>query len=135
MQDALQKVLAFHQAFEAYIAPHPTARIPEQVRELRIRLIQEELEEYIQAARKQDLVAVADALMDLLYVVLGTIVAHGLHPVAPALFDEVHRSNMSKLGPDGRPLRREDGKVLKPASFSPPDLTRILKPWLEEASA
>ena len=134
MKEQLQALLEFHRTFGAYIANHPTADIPPQVRELRIRLIEEELAEYAKAARAGDLVGIADALTDLLYVVLGALVAHGLHEVAEDLFAEVHRSNMSKTGPDGRPLRRSDGKILKPKTFSPPNLRAILAPWMEEAS-
>ncbi len=130
MQQLLAALLEFHRALEVYTSEQPTANLPDEVRELRIRLIQEELDEYAAAARAGDLVGVADALTDLLYVVLGAMLAHGLHPVAEALFAEVHRSNMSKVGPNGRPVLREDGKVLKPPHFSPPDLARILAPWL-----
>lgn len=132
MKEQLQALLEFHRTFGAYIADHPTADIPPRVRELRIRLIEEELAEYAEAARAGDLVGIADALIDLLYVVLGAVVAHGLHEVAEALFAEVHRSNMSKAGPHGRPLRREDGKILKPPSFSPPDLHTLLAPWIAQ---
>ncbi len=135
MQRQLQALLEFHRTFGAYVSDRPTADIPPQVRELRIRLIEEELAEYAEAARAGDLVGIADALTDLLYVVLGAMVAHGLHEVAEALFEEVHRSNMSKAGPDGRPLRRSDGKILKPVTFSPPDLHAILAPWLHESDA
>jgi predicted HAD superfamily Cof-like phosphohydrolase len=69
---------------------------------------------------------VADALTDLAYVVFGTYVAHGLQDVAEALFDEVHRSNMSKLDENGRPIYRPDGKVLKSNRFREPDLAAIL---------
>ncbi len=132
MKEQLQALLEFHRTFGAYIADHPTADIPPRVRELRIRLIEEELAEYAEAARIGDLVGIADALTDLLYVVLGAMVAHGLHEVAEDLFAEIHRSNMSKAGPDGRPLRRSDGKILKPKTFSPPDLRPILAPWIKK---
>ncbi len=135
MKEQLQALLEFHRTFGAYVSEVPTADLPPEVRELRIRLIEEELAEYADAARRGDLVAVADALTDLLYVVLGAMVAHGLQDVAEALFAEVHRSNMSKAGPDGRPLLREDGKILKPSTFSPPDLARILAPWLPKGDA
>ncbi len=130
MEQLLQALLEFHRALQVYTSEQPTAQLPPEVRELRIRLIQEELDEYATAARAEDLVGIADALTDLLYVVLGAMLAHGLHPVAEALFWEVHRSNMSKVGPDGQPVLRADGKVLKPAHYSPPDLARILQPWL-----
>ena len=85
-------------------------------------LIQEELNEYRHAAETHDLVEVADALSDLMYVVLGTYVSHGLQDLAEALFAEVHRSNMSKLDENGQVIYRADGKVLKSDRWSPPDL-------------
>ncbi len=86
--------------------------IPSQdVTDVRARLMQEELDEYRKALAAGDVVRVADALSDLMYVVLGTYVSHGLHGKAEALFDEIHRSNMSKLDEHGRPIHRSDGKV------------------------
>jgi len=93
---------------------------------VRLRLMQEELDEYRLAAENGDIVGIADALTDLLYVVYGTILAHGLQDYAQELFDEVHRSNMSKLDENGSPVYREDGKVLKSKLFSEPDLESIL---------
>lgn len=87
--------------------------------------IREELEEYRGAARRGDLVGIADALADLAYVVIGAAVAHGLTRF-PEIFAEIHRSNMSKLGVDGNPLLRADGKVLKSPDYSPPDLERFV---------
>ena len=89
-------------------------------------MLAEELEEYRQACRDGDPIAVADALADQLYVLLGTFISHGMHPIAANLFDEVHRSNMSKMGPDGRPTLRADGKVTKGPNFSPPDFGAVL---------
>ena len=93
---------------------------------MRIRLLQEELDEYQEAVEKKDLIEIADALTDLLYVLLGTFVSHGLQDYAEDLFAEVHRSNMSKLDENGAPIFRQDGKVLKSKRFSPPNLNRIL---------
>ncbi len=73
-----------------------------------------------------DIVGIADALADLLYVVYGTVDTHGLSDKMPAIFSEVHRSNMSKLGEDGRPIYRSDGKVLKGPNYSPPAISDIL---------
>jgi predicted HAD superfamily Cof-like phosphohydrolase len=91
-----------------------------------VSLIQEELNEYRHAAEAHDLVEVADALSDLMYVVLGTYVSHGLQDLAEALFAEVHRSNMSKLDENGQVIYRADGKVLKSARWSPPNLEAVL---------
>ena len=93
-------------------------------RELRIELIQEELEELSDAVADRDMVQIADALTDLLYVVYGA--GHSFGIDLDECFQEVHASNMSKLGEDGRPIYREDGKVLKGPSFFEPDLEGIL---------
>ena len=93
-------------------------------RELRIELIQEELEELSDAVADRDMVQIADALTDLLYVVYGA--GHSFGIDVDECFQEVHSSNMSKLGEDGRPIYREDGKVLKGPSFFEPDLEGIL---------
>jgi predicted HAD superfamily Cof-like phosphohydrolase len=88
--------------------------------------LEEELDEYREAVKDRDLVGVADALTDLMYVLLGTYVSHGLQDYAEALFDEVHRSNMSKFSVPGEIVQRQDGKVLKSGAFFPPDIERIL---------
>jgi predicted HAD superfamily Cof-like phosphohydrolase len=126
MKRQLDQLVEFHRVFGAHIEDAPTADLPGEVIALRVSLIQEELNEYRHAAEAHDLVAVADALSDLMYVVLGTYVSHGLQEVAEALFDEVHRSNMSKLDENGQVIYRADGKVLKSARWSPPDLAKIL---------
>ncbi len=127
MRAQLEALLEFHRMMGVYFAEKPTARLPEDVAAVRLALLEEELEEYRQALAAEDLVAVADALTDLLYVLLGTFISHGLQDVAEALFAEVHRSNMTKIGPDGRVIYREDGKVLKPPTFEPPDLQQVLR--------
>lgn len=126
MIEQLRMLEEFHRIFGAHLETSPTADLSDETVALRVSLIQEELNEYRQAAQAHDLVAVADALSDLMYVVLGTYVSHGLQDVAEALFAEVHRSNLSKLDEDGRVIYRDDGKVLKSALWRPPDLARIL---------
>lgn len=91
---------------------------------LRFELIREELEELDVAMVEENLVGVADALTDLLYVVYGAGIAYGID--LDKTFAEVHRSNMSKLGPDGKPILRADGKVLKPDTYQPPQLEPLL---------
>ena len=91
---------------------------------LRIELIDEELNELREATGKQDLVGIADALTDLLYVVYGAGHAYGIN--LDNCFAEVHRSNMSKLDEESQPIYREDGKVLKGPNYSPPDLGQII---------
>ena len=93
-------------------------------RELRLDLIQEELDELAQAMEDRDMVQIADALTDLLYVVYGAGHAFGID--LDECFQEVHSSNMSKLGPNGKPIHREDGKVMKGPGYFEPDLENIL---------
>jgi predicted HAD superfamily Cof-like phosphohydrolase len=126
LKDQLNKLVEFHRVFRTHLEEQPTTDVPDEVITLRVSLIQEELDEYRRAAEAHDLVAIADALSDLTYVVFGTYVAHGLQEVGEALFDEVHRSNMSKLDENGQVLYRADGKVLKSARWRPPNLAAIL---------
>lgn len=116
-------VTEFHTAFNAPVADSPQL-IPAERAALRAALIQEELDEYKEAIAEADVVGVADALGDLLYVVLGAAIEHGiqLRPV----FEEIHASNMSKLGTDGTPILREDGKVLKGPDYFKPNLDAII---------
>jgi predicted HAD superfamily Cof-like phosphohydrolase len=123
MTSNFELVKAFHRAFGAPTADKPTGLDSERAT-LRINLICEELDEYVEAVGKGDLAEVADALADLLYVVYGTSAEHGL-PIDEC-FAEVHRSNMTKLGEDGKPVRREDGKILKGPRFEPPLLKGLL---------
>ena len=96
----------------------------EHTQRLRINLIEEELDELQLAVDNEDMVEIADALTDLLYVVYGAGHAFGID--LDECFHEVHRSNLSKLGTDFKPIKREDGKVLKPDTYSPPDLKTVL---------
>mgnify|MGYP003851261461 FL=1 len=86
----------------------------------------EENQEYLEAAKDGDLVEVADALGDMMYILAGTMISHGMQNVIDEVFDEIHRSNMSKLGQDGQPLYREDGKVMKGPNYFKPDIQSIL---------
>lgn len=114
----------FMEAMSQEVLHEPT--IPEfNTVELRLDLIREEYEELEEAVDNHDLVAIADALTDLLYVIYGA--GHSFGIDLDACFDEVHRSNMSKLGEDGRPIKREDGKVMKGPNYFPPDLESIIK--------
>jgi predicted HAD superfamily Cof-like phosphohydrolase len=89
--------------------------------------MQEENEEYLEAAKNGDLVEVADALGDQLYILCGTILKHGLQHKIAEVFQEIQRSNMSKLDANGKPIYREDGKVMKSELYSRPDIQRILE--------
>lgn len=126
MRDAFAKVSEFHRAFGVPNPSEPTT-ISLGRFELRNKLIEEEYQEYKDAVALGDLSGIADALADLAYVVIGTAVEHGLVRFGE-MFDEVQRSNMSKLGADGKPMYREDGKVIKGPNFSTPDLTPFLTP-------
>ena len=118
-----EKVGDFMEAFGQSVEMEPTW--PDfNTRELRLELIQEELEELSDAVADRDMIQIADALTDLLYVVYGAGHAFGLD--LDECFEEVHRSNMSKLGESGRPIYREDGKVMKGPGYFEPDLEGIL---------
>ena len=118
-----EKVGDFMEAFGQRVEMEPTW--PDfNTRELRLELIQEELEELSDAVADRDMIQIADALTDLLYVVYGAGHAFGLD--LDECFEEVHRSNMSKLGENGRPIHREDGKVMKGPGYFEPDLEGIL---------
>ncbi len=93
---------------------------------MRISILEEEVQELREAVAAGDLVEVLDALCDIQYVLDGTFLEFGMHGVKTEAVAEVHASNMSKLGADGRPVLREDGKVLKGPNFRPPDLARFL---------
>lgn len=99
-------------------------------RAFRFYIMREELEEYMMA---KDLTEVADALADQMYILIGTIMTHGLQDIFEDIFKEVHRSNMSKLGADGKPIYREDGKVLKGPNYFPPDIRSIIAKHTEDA--
>ena len=126
MKKKISAVHEFHKAFGLGIKHKPTADIGEDRNLLRFNLMKEENEEYIEAARNNDLVEVADALGDMLYILCGTIIEHGMQDKIEAVFNEIQRSNMSKLGEDGKPIYREDGKVLKGPNYFKPNLEKIV---------
>lgn len=93
---------------------------------LRFLLMKEENEEYIEAASKNDVVEIADALGDMLYILLGTAIEHGMQDYLADVFYEIHRSNMSKMDDDGKPIRRKDGKILKGPNYFRPNIKQII---------
>ena len=119
-------VTSFHDAYGLGIEHKPTADIPDHVSKLRFNLMKEENEEYLNAAREGDLVEVGDALGDMLYILCGTIISHGFQDKIEAIFNEIQRSNMSKLDEKGKPIYREDGKVMKGPNYFQPNLKKIL---------
>ena len=126
MQKQLDAVTAFHNAFGVGIANTPVGNISKEINELRHKLMAEENNEYLEAANTNDLVEVADALGDMLYILCGTILSHGMQHIIEEVFDEIQDSNMSKLGADGKPIYREDGKVMKGPNYRRPDLKQFL---------
>ena len=86
----------------------------------------EENEEYLEACHNGDLVEIADALGDMMYILCGTILSHGLQDRIEDIFEEIQRSNMSKLGSDGKPIYRKDGKVMKGPHYFKPDIKKNL---------
>ena len=127
MKQKLDAVKAFHQAFGLGVLNAPKADLGLDKIKLRFNLMGEENEEYLEAAQKGDLVEVADALGDMLYILCGTILEHGLQYKIEAVFNEIQRSNMSKLGADGKPIYREDGKVMKGPNYFEPNISGILE--------
>jgi predicted HAD superfamily Cof-like phosphohydrolase len=126
MKKTLEAVAAFHKAFGLGISDIPVAHIGEKKLQLRFNLMAEENEEYRVAATENNIVEVADALGDMLYILCGTILEHGLHHKIEEVFEEIQRSNMSKLYKDGKPLYREDGKVMKGPDYIRPDIAKIV---------
>jgi len=114
----------FMLAFGQRVATTPQL-VDRAVAELRVSLIEEELDELREAVIDNDLVGIADALTDILYVTYGAGLAYGID--LDECFLEVHESNMSKLGEDGKPIYREDGKVLKGPNYFEPDLESVLE--------
>lgn len=127
MKNKIAAVHEFHSAFKLGIKNTPTADIGTDRNKLRFNLMKEENEEYLEAAENNDLVEVADALGDMLYILCGTIIEHGMQDKIEEVFNEIQRSNMSKLGEDGKPIYREDGKVLKGPNYFKPNIGAILE--------
>lgn len=126
----VQWVADFHEKFNVPIYDGPT--LPTTRRAMfRANILLEEVRELQQAMYDGDYALIADGIVDCIYVLIGTAHEHGLGFILPELFAEVQRSNMSKLGADGKPVLREDGKVLKGPNFTPPDLESIIDKYLK----
>lgn len=126
LSEAIDHVRTFHEAFGISNADNPVGDIGDRDALLRYKLIREENEEYLDAALRGDLVEVADALGDILYILCGTMLKHGLGDRMDEVFREIQRSNMSKLDANGKPIYREDGKVMKSDRYFRPDIAGIL---------
>lgn len=124
MSEAMHAVAEFHATFGLPMSATPQQDVPSQLAALRVELLREEFEEFRSAVRRNDAVAIADALADIVYVAYGSAITYGID--LDLVIREVHRANMSKLGPNGVPLMREDGKVLKPRTYTPPVIEEIL---------
>ena len=127
MKNKIAAVETFHKAFGLDVNARPVTDLPKAILDLRFSLMDEENREYLEAAKNNDMVEVADALGDMLYILCGTILTHGMQDLIDEVFEEIQRSNMSKLGADGKPIYREDGKVLKGPNYFTPDLKSILE--------
>ncbi len=127
MQKQLNAVKLFHETYGLGVSEEMKADLGTLKNELRFNLMKEENEEYLEAVQNNDIVEIADALGDMLYILCGTILEHGLQHKIEAVFDEIQRSNMSKLGEDGKPIYREDGKVMKGPNYFKPNFEEILK--------
>ena len=126
LKDTIGAVEKFHDAFGIGNNHAPTTDLSDADIDLRFNLMQEENEEYLEAAKNKDLIEVADALGDQLYILCGTILKHGMQHKIVEVFEEIQRSNMSKLDIDGNAIYREDGKVLKSDQYFRPDIKAIL---------
>ncbi len=127
LQDCINDVKTFHEAFGIKNEEAPVAEIGEKEYTLRYNLMKEENEEYLEACKNGDLIEIADACGDMLYILCGTLLKHGLQDKIEEVFTEIQRSNMSKLDKDGKPIYREDGKILKSDRYFKPDLKSILE--------
>jgi predicted HAD superfamily Cof-like phosphohydrolase len=126
MERQLKAVEAFHKAFGQENGKWPRL-IPHADFDLRHSLMKEENDEYLEACHAKSLLEVADALGDQLYILCGTILKHGMQHIILDVFNEIQQSNMSKLGEDGKPILREDGKILKGPGYFRPDLGKFIK--------
>jgi predicted HAD superfamily Cof-like phosphohydrolase len=126
IEKPIAAVEKFHETYQLLSNHSPTVAIPEAIKTLRYELMKEENEEYKEAVDNNDMVEVADALGDMLYILCGTIITHGMQHKINEVFEEIQRSNMSKLGLDGKPIYREDGKVMKGPNYFKPDIAKIL---------
>tara|TARA_B100001250_G_scaffold343697_1_gene312441 strand:- start:53 stop:436 length:384 start_codon:yes stop_codon:yes gene_type:complete len=126
MKKQIEDVCAFHDAFGIRNNYRPTEKLSKNLVLLRHRLMVEENEEYLEACKNGDLVEIADALGDMMYILCGTILSHGLQNKIEEIFEEIQKSNMSKLGADGKAIYREDGKIMKGPNYFKPDIKKII---------
>lgn len=125
MKKQIESVKKFHNTYKLGYSETPIANLGNSKNKLRFSLMSEENEEYLEAADNDDIIEVADALGDMLYILCGTIIEHGMQDIIEDVFDEIQRSNMSKLGEDGEPIYRDDGKVLKGPNYFKPNFKKF----------
>ncbi len=125
MKKQLDSVKQFHDTYKIGYSNDPIADLGPEKNKLRFKLMSEENEEYLDASNNNDMIEVADALGDMLYILCGTIIEHGMQDIIEPVFDEIQKSNMSKLGEDGNPIFREDGKVMKGPNYFKPDFKKF----------
>lgn len=127
MKRKIECVEEFHKIYKLGNSSTPIGKLENGKEQLRFDLMKEENEEYLEAAKNGDTVEVADALGDMLYILCGTIIEHGMQNVIEEVFEEIHKSNLSKLDENGNPIYREDGKVIKGPNYFPPNIEKIIK--------
>lgn len=127
LKEVIGHVEKFHDSFKIGNNYEPNPKLTDDEVLLRYKLMREENEEYLEAAQAGDLIEIADALGDQLYILCGTILRHGLQDKIAEVFEEIQRSNMSKLDKEGNPIYREDGKVLKSDLYFKPDIKKVLE--------
>ena len=125
MKQQIEKVAEFHRVFKQKDGVEPQLLSKNDFL-LRHKLMAEENEEYLEACEQDDMVEIADALGDQLYILCGTILRHGMQNIIEDVFNEIQESNMSKLDENGEPLFREDGKIMKSKLYFPPNISKIL---------
>lgn len=125
MKTEIEMVKDFHNAYG-----HPVADSPKYISSqrclMRHNILSEEVNELLTAMVNKDLVEVADGIADCLYILFGTAIEFGVADKMEAVFHEVHQSNMSKLGEDGKPIYREDGKIMKGPNYRKPNINSII---------
>ncbi len=126
MNDQLNKANEFNTVLKLEDAPGSPTLLTQEEQLLRYNLMVEENREYLDACKDGDLVEISDALGDQLYILLGSILRHGMQHKIIDVFNEIHASNMSKLDSNGNPIFREDGKILKGENYFKPNLKQFI---------
>ena len=129
MKRKIECVEEFHEIYKLGNSKNPIGKLENEKEKLRFELMKEENEEYLEAAEKGNVIEIADALGDMLYILCGTIIEHGMQNVIEEVFEEIHKSNLSKLDENGKPIYREDGKVIKGPNYFPHNIEKIMKKY------